>query len=61
MLLRTLSARRGATRRTISRYQRNTQTSQVFENGVWVDSWDSKEVLLTKKADIETGEDQKGT
>ena len=61
MLLRELSVERSATTRKISRYRRTTQTSQVFENGVWVDSWMSQEVLQTKKADIETGEDQKGT
>lgn len=61
MLLRELSVRRSATAEITSRYRRTTQTSQVLENGVWLDSWISKEVSQTKKADIETGEDQKGT
>ena len=60
MLLRVLSVRRRTTISPVSRYQNRTQTSQVFENGVWRDSWDAREGLSTKKADVETGEDQKG-
>ena len=42
------------------RYDANTQTSQVFEDGRWVDSWRARRLQGTKKKDIETGEDNKG-
>lgn len=61
MLLRELRVRRRATARPVSRYRDRTQTSQILENGVWRDSWDARVSPVTKKADIETGEDQKGT
>ena len=61
MLLRKLRVRRPTTPRPVSRYEERTQTSQVFEDGTWRDSWDSRVAAATKKADIETGEDQKGT
>ena len=60
MLLRKLSVRRRAKARPVSRDQDHTQTSQRFEDGVWRDSWDARVLRATKKADIETGEDQKG-
>ena len=61
MLLRELRVQRRITAPPISRYQESTQTSQVFEDGIWRDSWEAKTIAATKKADIETGEDQKGT
>jgi hypothetical protein len=42
------------------RYDRQRQISEVFEDGRWVNSWDSRLLPGTKKADHETGEDQKG-
>ena len=60
MLLRKLSVQRTVTSQPVSRYQDQRQTSQVLEDGVWRESWEVKEGLGTKKADIETGEDQKG-
>lgn len=60
MLLRELRVQRRTEIRPNSRYQEDTQTSQVLENGVWCDSWEAQDALSTKKADIETGEDQKG-
>ena len=60
MLLRKLSVLRVATDRPVSRYQDRTQTSQVLDDGVWRDSWEARDGLGTKKADMETGEDQKG-
>lgn len=33
----------------------------VLGGGVWRDSWEAGALPTTKKADIETGEDQKGT
>lgn len=61
VLLRELRVQRPITPRPVSRYQERTQTSQVLEDGIWRDSWDSRVASATKKADIETGEDQKGT
>ena len=49
------------TKRPASRYVSRTQTSQILEDGVWLDSWEARADLPTKKADIEAGEDQKGT
>ena len=60
-LLRELRITRDATVPPVSRYREDTRTSQVLDDGVWRDSWDSGLVGVTKKADIETGEDQKGT
>ncbi|MDE0377405.1 MAG: hypothetical protein OXK16_15795 [bacterium] len=60
-LLKELRTRRDATIPPISRYQEDTQTSQILDDGVWQDSWNSRLVGETKKCDIETGEDQKGT
>jgi hypothetical protein len=44
----------------ISRYQPEEAVSYVFEDDTWVPSWKSSNPPKTKKADIETGEDQKG-
>ena len=60
MLLRELSVQRTVTDQPVLRYQDRTQTSQVLEDGVWRESWEARDGLGTKKADIETGEDQKG-
>ncbi len=61
MLLRRISTRREVTPKPVSRYQEETMTSQVLEDDeTWVESWESSAVGATKKADVETGEDQKG-
>lgn len=60
MLLRTLATRREETDPIAVRYDAERSVSQVFENEAWVDSWESSELPRTKKADVETGEDQKG-
>lgn len=59
-LLRDLATRRTATDPVVVRYDRESQTSEVFEDGEWVPSWKSVQVGQTKKCDMETGEDQKG-
>ncbi len=61
MLLAHLRAQRQLTDPPVTRYRTDTQTAQVWENGVWVDSWLARNGLMTKKGDVETGEDQKGT
>jgi hypothetical protein len=60
MLLKQLRTKRRTTPRPTSRYVSRTQTSQILENGSWLDSWTAQAGAQTKKADIETGEDQKG-
>ena len=60
VLLKKLRVKRRVTEKPVSRYRPETQTAQVLENGVWKDSWKARDGLTTKKADIETGEDQKG-
>jgi hypothetical protein len=42
------------------RYDPDRQISQVYEDGKWVDSWESRLLPGTKKTDHETGEDAKG-
>lgn len=59
MLLKELRTKRRAAMRPLSRYQDHSQTAQVLDDGVWRDSWDADSGLVTKKADIETGEDLK--
>ena len=61
MLLRELRVQREQTDRPVSRYREETLTSQILEDGEWRDSWAARNIRSTKKADIETGEDQKGT
>lgn len=61
MLLRRLATRRRATSQPPVRYDAERMVAQVIERGIWVDSWQSSVVLETKKADMETGEDQKGS
>lgn len=43
-----------------TRYDPEAKQSFVRENGLWVRSFDSVKLPGTKKADLETGEDQKG-
>ena len=45
----------------ITRYDSSRQTSQVLEAGRWVDAESSLTLQMTKKADVEKGEDQKGS
>lgn len=59
-LLRDLATRRESTEPLLLRYDNSSQTTQVFEGGRWVNSWESAQVGHTKKCDMETGEDQKG-
>jgi hypothetical protein len=42
------------------RYDPVRQVNQVWERGMWVDSWEATDPPRTKKADHETGEDSKG-
>jgi hypothetical protein len=42
------------------RYDSDRQVSQLWEAGRWVDSWEAKRLVGTKKFDRETGEDAKG-
>jgi hypothetical protein len=59
-LLRLLARRpRGGPRPQV-RYDAQQQTSQILEDGVWVDSWNASSLRGTKKFDVETGEDAKG-
>lgn len=45
---------------TISRYVSAESISYVYEDARWVPSWESQHPPESKKADLETGEDQKG-
>ncbi len=58
-LLRRLATRRTSRGSVTARYDPLTQTSLVLEDGRWVSSWKSAVLRSTKKADVETGEDQK--
>lgn len=40
-------------------YDEERGISLVLSNGEWLPSYESAETLMSKKADIETGEDQK--
>lgn len=60
MLLKRLRTGRPTTPRPISRYVSRTQTSQILEDGTWLDSWTAQARSQTTKAAIETDEDQKG-
>lgn len=44
-----------------TRYDPDAGISFVREGGRWVPSYQSRLLAHTKKADIETGEDQKGS
>lgn len=59
-LLRAMSTQRSATGCVVARYNPATETSEILENGKWLPSWQLKFPGGTKKADMETGEDQKG-
>lgn len=60
-LIRELASRRTASGTpVISRYEPEEAVSYVLEDGTWVPSWRSSHPPKTKKADLETGEDQKG-
>ena len=59
MLLKELRTQRFRAEAPVSRYRAVSQTSQILKDGIWHDSW-VLDGLITKKADIETGEDQKG-
>lgn len=61
MLLGHLRVRRRGTAPPVTRYRNDTQTTEVLEDGAWLDSWSARHGLMTKKDDIETGEDHKGT
>lgn len=58
--MKNLATRRTPTNPVPVRYDETTQTSQVYEDGMWVSSWLSTQIPNSKKADLETGEDQKG-
>ena len=61
-LLRELSTvRQPSAAQPTLRYNSNEQYCEVHEDGTWVPSWESIAIASTKKCDIETGEDQKGT
>ena len=59
MLLKELRIQRSVTPPMLARYRADSQTSEILRDGAWCDSW-TLGGLVTKKADIETGEDQKG-
>ena len=60
MLLKNIRTQRRSNPPAESFYSETSQTSQLFGNGEWRNSWEVKHALATKKADIEIGEDQKG-
>lgn len=60
MLLRTLSTTRVATEPVRVQYSLDEKVTYVLEDGAWVPSFASSVVGQSKKADLETGEDQKG-
>jgi hypothetical protein len=59
-LVRQLARHRSAAGpQPVVRYDAARQISMILEDGQWVPSYDSATVPQSKKADIETGEDQK--
>lgn len=62
MLLRKMATNREATEPIALRYDPDQKITHVQspDDDTWVPSYDSDQVGMTKKADIETGEDQKG-
>lgn len=62
MLLRKMATTRTATEPIAVRYDPNLKITHVRTPGdrAWTPSYDSAHVSDTKKADMETGEDQKG-
>ena len=59
VLLKELRTQRFRADAPVSRYRAVSQTSEILRDGIWYNSW-ALDGLITKKADIETGEDQKG-
>jgi len=60
-LLEALRTRRAASGDPLEvRYDPVRQISLIREGDQWLPSWESTHADETKKADIETGEDQKG-
>jgi hypothetical protein len=53
--------RRTASTHPVTRYDAVTGMSMVLEEGRWIPSHESQVLAETKKADIEKGEDQKGS
>jgi hypothetical protein len=61
-LIRALATRRSfATQPVATVYDPTRAISLVREGGGWVPSYKSRALAQTKKADVETGEDQKST
>ncbi|MCW2784011.1 MAG: hypothetical protein JWP74_528 [Marmoricola sp.] len=61
VLLRTLATiRESSGAQPTVRYDETQKMSYVQEGGAWVPSFESHAFSGTKKADLETGEDQKG-
>lgn len=60
MILRSLAIVRRASGQPSVRYSDDEKITYVAERGAWVPSYESDQVTGTKKADMETGEDQKG-
>lgn len=60
-LLRELATHRVPGAPVHTRYDAIRQITEVFEDGQWIPSWRSAQLQQTKKCDLETGEDQKGT
>lgn len=59
-LIRRVARHREVSReQPIVRYDARRGVSFVLENGAWVESYRSHTLPQSKKADIETGEDQK--
>jgi hypothetical protein len=59
LIRRLASTRSGETDAVATKYDAGRQITMVLEDGQWVASYDSSTLLHSKKADIETGEDQK--
>lgn len=60
MLLRKLASTRETTEPIPARYDPAQKVSYVLDHGTWIPSYDAPAMIGTKKADLETGEDQKG-
>ncbi len=60
MMRRLAIAREPSGRQPEVRYDPEQRISLVLEEGTWVASYKSASMPETKKADMETGEDQKG-
>lgn len=60
LLRRLASTREAVGDPPVVRYDADRKLAMVYESGRWVPSFDSSSLPGTKKADMETGEDQKG-